>query len=43
MDADKDNYLNYPKQLMKLVRVGRVIGYDNTLWNGGLVAETYLF
>ncbi|KAG0599505.1 hypothetical protein M758_12G157200 [Ceratodon purpureus] len=38
VDADKDNYLNYHKRLMKLVRVGGLIGYDNTLWNGALVA-----
>lgn len=38
MDADKDNYLNYHKLLMKLIRVGGVVGYDNTLWNGALVA-----
>lgn len=38
VDADKDNYLNYHKKVMKLVRVGGLIGYDNTLWNGALVA-----
>ena len=38
VDADKDNYLNYHNRLMKLVKVGGVIGYDNTLWNGALVA-----
>ncbi|KAI7731948.1 hypothetical protein M8C21_008960 [Ambrosia artemisiifolia] len=38
VDADKDNYLNYHKRLIDLVKVGGVIGYDNTLWNGSLVA-----
>ncbi|KAJ4843863.1 hypothetical protein Tsubulata_036663 [Turnera subulata] len=37
-DADKDNYINYHKRLIDLVKVGRVIGYDNTLWNGAVVA-----
>ncbi|VFQ69221.1 unnamed protein product [Cuscuta campestris] len=38
VDADKDNYLNYHKRLIDLVRVGGVMGYDNTLWNGSVVA-----
>ncbi|KAI3799019.1 hypothetical protein L1987_34307 [Smallanthus sonchifolius] len=38
VDADKDKYLNYHKRLIDLVKVGGVIGYDNTLWNGSLVA-----
>ncbi|EPS69718.1 hypothetical protein M569_05045, partial [Genlisea aurea] len=38
VDADKDNYLNYHKRLIELVKVGGVIGYDNTLWNGSMVA-----
>ncbi|CAI0557349.1 unnamed protein product [Linum tenue] len=38
VDADKDNYINYHKRLIDLVKVGGVIGYDNTLWNGS-VAE----
>nr|GEY34735.1 caffeoyl-CoA O-methyltransferase-like [Tanacetum cinerariifolium] len=38
VDADKDNYLNYHKRLIDLVKVEGVIGYDNTLWNGSLVA-----
>ncbi|CAN1835888.1 Probable caffeoyl-CoA O-methyltransferase At4g26220 [Linum perenne] len=37
VDADKNNYWNYHNKLMKLVRVGGVIAYDNTLW-GGTVA-----
>ncbi|CAN1217042.1 Probable caffeoyl-CoA O-methyltransferase At4g26220 [Linum perenne] len=37
VDADKDNYINYHERLMKLVRVGGLIIYDNTLW-GGTVA-----
>ncbi|KAL8161557.1 hypothetical protein V2J09_013046 [Rumex salicifolius] len=37
VDADKDNYWNYHERLMKLVKVGGMILYDNTLW-GGTVA-----
>ncbi|CAM6120746.1 unnamed protein product [Calypogeia fissa] len=38
VDADKNNYLHYHERLLKLIRVGGVIGYDNTLWNGSVVA-----
>ncbi|MED6211751.1 hypothetical protein PIB30_076652 [Stylosanthes scabra] len=38
VDADKDNYLNYHKRLIELVRVGGLIAYDNTLWSGSVVA-----
>ncbi|KAH7387872.1 hypothetical protein KP509_16G046300 [Ceratopteris richardii] len=38
VDADKDNYLKYHERCLKLVKVGGVIAYDNTLWNGSLVA-----
>lgn len=34
VDADKENYINYHEQLLKLVRVGGIIAYDNTLWFG---------
>ncbi|XP_058216599.1 probable caffeoyl-CoA O-methyltransferase At4g26220 [Rhododendron vialii] len=34
VDADKVNYSNYHKRLIKLVKVGGVIAYDNTLWYG---------
>ncbi|KAL8160832.1 hypothetical protein V2J09_012321 [Rumex salicifolius] len=37
VDADKNNYWNYHERLMKLVKVGGMILYDNTLW-GGTVA-----
>uniref|UniRef100_A0A2P2LX64 Caffeoyl-CoA O-methyltransferase n=1 Tax=Rhizophora mucronata TaxID=61149 RepID=A0A2P2LX64_RHIMU len=37
VDADKANYRNYHDRLMKLVKVGGVVVYDNTLW-GGTVA-----
>lgn len=37
VDADKDNYLNYHERLMRLVKVGGLLGYDNTLWNGSVV------
>ncbi|KAF6168983.1 hypothetical protein GIB67_038480 [Kingdonia uniflora] len=38
VDADKVNYLNYHERLLKLLRVGGMVVYDNTLW-GGTVAE----
>ena len=38
VDADKDNYLNYHKRILDLVKIGGLIGYDNTLWNGSVVA-----
>ncbi|XXG64287.1 hypothetical protein AAC387_Pa05g2278 [Persea americana] len=37
VDADKINYWNYHERLLKLVRIGGIIAYDNTLW-GGTVA-----
>lgn len=36
VDADKGNYGNYHEQLLRLVRVGGVIAYDNTLWGGSV-------
>lgn len=34
MDADKESYIKYHEVLLKVVRVGGIIGYDNTLWSG---------
>ncbi|CAK8533885.1 unnamed protein product [Lathyrus sativus] len=34
IDADKDNYVNYHERLIKLVKVGGLLIYDNTLWGG---------
>ncbi|XP_057776950.1 flavonoid 3',5'-methyltransferase-like [Salvia miltiorrhiza] len=34
VDADKENYIKYHELLLKLVRVGGMIAYDNTLWSG---------
>ncbi|KAK6922394.1 Class I-like SAM-dependent O-methyltransferase [Dillenia turbinata] len=39
VDADKGNYKNYHEQLMKLVKVGGVIAYDNTLWYGSVAQQ----
>ncbi|XP_028760509.1 caffeoyl-CoA O-methyltransferase-like [Neltuma alba] len=36
VDADKDNYLNYHRRAIELVKVGGLIDYDNTLWNGSV-------
>ncbi|XVF49047.1 hypothetical protein PTKIN_Ptkin03bG0237400 [Pterospermum kingtungense] len=38
VDADKENYWNYHERLLKLVKVGGLIIFDNTLW-GGTVAR----
>ncbi|GFP94674.1 flavonoid 3' 5'-methyltransferase [Phtheirospermum japonicum] len=39
VDADKENYINYHEHLLKLVKVGGIIAYDNTLWAGTVVAS----
>ena len=36
MDANKDDYLKYHELLLKLVKIGGVIAYDNTLWFGSV-------
>lgn len=36
VDADKPNYGKYHEQLLRLVRVGGVLAYDNTLWGGSV-------
>ncbi|KAK2410811.1 putative caffeoyl-CoA O-methyltransferase [Trifolium repens] len=36
VDADKNNYINYHKKVIDLVKVGGLIGYDNTLWSGSV-------
>ncbi|CAL5400068.1 unnamed protein product [Camellia sinensis] len=37
VDADKPNNINYHEQAIKLVKVGGVIAYDNTLYRGSVV------
>lgn len=39
VDADKENYINYHEKLLKLVRVGGIVAYDNTLWSGTVAAS----
>ncbi|KAL2253752.1 UNVERIFIED_CONTAM: Flavonoid 3',5'-methyltransferase [Sesamum indicum] len=39
VDADKENYINYHELLLKLVKVGGIIAYDNTLWFGTVAAS----
>ncbi|KAL2924493.1 Flavonoid 3' 5'-methyltransferase [Bienertia sinuspersici] len=36
VDADKKNSKNYHEALLKLVKVGGAIAYDNTLWFGSV-------
>ncbi|KAL4638547.1 hypothetical protein ACB092_03G154900 [Castanea dentata] len=38
VDADKENYIMYHELLLKLVKIGGIIGYDNTLWFGSVAA-----
>ncbi|KAI3888589.1 hypothetical protein MKX03_031358 [Papaver bracteatum] len=35
-DADKVNYWNYHEKLLKLLRIGGVVVYGNTLWGGSV-------
>ncbi|XP_050218493.1 probable caffeoyl-CoA O-methyltransferase At4g26220 [Mercurialis annua] len=37
VDADKINYWNYHERLLKLLKVGGIVVYDNTLWGGTVV------
>ncbi|CAN1297300.1 Caffeoyl-CoA O-methyltransferase [Linum perenne] len=39
VDADKESYKDYHEQLVKLVKVGGLIAYDNTLWFGFVVED----
>ncbi|XP_026451824.1 probable caffeoyl-CoA O-methyltransferase At4g26220 [Papaver somniferum] len=39
VSADKSNYANYHERLVKLVKVGGLILYDNTLWSGTVAWE----
>ncbi|KAH7683159.1 Class I-like SAM-dependent O-methyltransferase protein [Dioscorea alata] len=39
VDADKNNYIHYHEKLLKLVKIGGIIAYDNTLWLGTVVTE----
>lgn len=32
VDADKEGYIKYHGLLLKLVKIGGIIAYDNTLW-----------
>ncbi|CAJ1951584.1 unnamed protein product [Sphenostylis stenocarpa] len=34
IDADKENYVNYHERLIKLIKIGGLLVYDNTLWGG---------
>ena len=34
VDADKKNFIKYHELLLKLVKKGGIIAYDNTLWLG---------
>ncbi|MCO5546784.1 hypothetical protein L7F22_000220 [Adiantum nelumboides] len=38
VDADKENYLTYHERIINLVKVGGLVAYDNTLWNGSVAA-----
>ncbi|KAK4597645.1 hypothetical protein RGQ29_015250 [Quercus rubra] len=36
VDADKEGYIKYHQLLLKLVKIGGIIAYDNTLWFGSV-------
>lgn len=36
VDANKSEYIKYHEFLLKLVKIGGVIAYDNTLWFGSV-------
>uniref|UniRef100_A0A0E0M2K9 Caffeoyl-CoA O-methyltransferase n=1 Tax=Oryza punctata TaxID=4537 RepID=A0A0E0M2K9_ORYPU len=36
VDADKASYVSYHERLLRLVRVGGLVVYDNTLWGGAV-------
>lgn len=40
IDADKDNYVAYYEESLKLVRTGGLIAIDNTLWDGRPIDKT---
>ena len=40
VDADKTNYKNYYERLLKLVRQGGAILFDNVLWGGSIIDES---
>ena len=39
IDADKNNYLDYYKRSLKLVREGGMILIDNTIWKGKVMDD----
>ncbi|KAK8979042.1 hypothetical protein V6N11_007499 [Hibiscus sabdariffa] len=36
VDAEKEDYMKFHEKVMKLVRIGGIIAYDNTLWLGSV-------
>ncbi|KAJ1401966.1 S-adenosyl-L-methionine-dependent methyltransferase [Sesbania bispinosa] len=36
VDAEKENFMKYHELLLKLVKKGGIIAYDNTLWSGSV-------
>ncbi|KAK9001672.1 hypothetical protein V6N11_083450 [Hibiscus sabdariffa] len=39
VDAEKEDYMKFHEKVMKLVRIGGIIAYDNTLWLGSVAFE----
>ncbi|XP_042514043.1 putative caffeoyl-CoA O-methyltransferase At1g67980 [Macadamia integrifolia] len=39
VDADKPNFINYHERLLKLIKIGGLIAYDNTLWYGTVAVD----
>ncbi|GAB2234926.1 hypothetical protein Droror1_Dr00004197 [Drosera rotundifolia] len=39
VDASKEDYIDYHELLLKLIKVGGIIAYDNTLWYGSVALD----
>jgi caffeoyl-CoA O-methyltransferase len=39
VDADKENYVHYYERVFQLMRVGGLMAFDNTLWDGRVMDE----